>query len=266
MVELAQQRVPPPALIHAVTDVAVEVAVGGTWRGRTASGRRVRARRGAPGRRRFRRARSRSGRQPRRQLLEGPRPVGQRLLLLRRHLAEGAPVAIGDEDRVVAEAVPAARRKRERPRPPAPPRSRNGRPARRGPARRRSRPRRPWSRALAPPSSASMRSMATRKFLAGPRPARREKMPGAPSSAGTTRPESSASAGSPLASVAARALERRVGDEGLARLIRLSETQRRGAHGLDAEGPEQRRDLAHLAGVVARHDQARRRETTGHAA
>ena len=28
MVELAQQRVPPPALIHAVTDVAVEVAVG----------------------------------------------------------------------------------------------------------------------------------------------------------------------------------------------------------------------------------------------
>ena len=41
--------------------------------------------------------------------------MGERLLLLGRHLAEAAPVAVGDEDRVVTEPMLAERRKREGP-------------------------------------------------------------------------------------------------------------------------------------------------------
>ena len=61
-------------------------------------------------------------------------------------------------------------------------------------------------------------------------------------------------------------LERRVRAERVPRLLGLREAERRGTHGLDAERPKQRRNLAGLACVMARHDQARRRETTGHAA
>ena len=46
----------------------------------------------------------------RQQTPDGPRPVAALLLVRRRHLAEGATLAFGDEHRIVAEAVGAARR------------------------------------------------------------------------------------------------------------------------------------------------------------
>ena len=80
-------------------------------------------------------------------------------------------------------------------------------------------------------------------------------MPGAPSSASTHRPESSASAGWPLAIGGGARLEFGIGGEGGAGLFRLGQTQLAGADRLDAVRAEQRLDLAHLAGIVAGDDQ-----------
>ena len=189
--------------------------------------------------------------------------MGQRLFLLRRHFAEGACVAVGDEDRVVTEAMLAARRKRqssidaafdglavtvrpaERERADEIGRRANGLDARAPPTPSRYGPSPRENPSPAPPSGRN-RCRARRR---------------APS---TTRPESSASAGSPLAWAAARALS-------AALAMKVSPVSSGSARpSADAptasmpRGSEQRRNLADLARVMARDDQTRRRETTGH--
>ena len=95
--------------------------------------------------------------------------------------------------------------------------------------------------------------MAARKSLSGPAQ-RAEWMPGSPPSASTTRPESSAKAGLPVAFAAASRLDARVGREGRAGLLRLGETELAGRLRLDAVRREQLAHLAQLAGIVGGDD------------
>ena len=134
----------------------------------------------------------------------------QAVLLVARHLAEGAVVAVGQEHRVVAEAGVAARRPDQRAvdvrlelldmavRPGD---------AERGDELRLAQ-RRPVGAVVAAAWTRSS-AMARAKFLSGPAQ-RAEWMPGAPPSASTARPESSAKAGRPAAFAAASRLDARV--------------------------------------------------------
>ena len=85
--------------------------------------------------------------------------------------------------------------------------------------------------------------MACRKSLSGPAQ-RAEWMPGAPPSASTASPESSANAGRPDAVAAAARLDARVGAKARAGLLRLGKAKLARRHGLDAVGRQQ---LAHFA-------------------
>jgi hypothetical protein len=92
--------------------------------------------------------------------------------------------------------------------------------------------------------------MAKAKSLSGPAQ-RAEKMPGAPSSAATDRPESSARATSPERSAG---LEQGVAGEGALGLVRFGQIH---AGGGDHRvmSVQQGFDLARLAGIVGRRDQ-----------
>ena len=155
----------------------------------------------------------------RHQLAEGVRAVADRVLLGRVHLAEGLLVAGGDEDRIVAEAVRRRAAARRGCRRPGLRTIRCGRRASRARARRRN-GRCGWRRGRAPPARpgpARIARLKSRSPLTSPGPAsgdtlgsasaqRAEKMPGRSPSASTHRPLSSASAGRPERSAAARAL------------------------------------------------------------
>ncbi len=135
---------------------------------------------------------------------EGPAAVADGILLGRRQLRGGAHLALRNEDRVVAETVrPPAWR--STPRRGGPRRRARRRPG--GPARRR---RRSARCGAASGTSPSWSSSSSRFATSSPCPPdhRAENTPGAPPSTSTQMPESSASAGSPVARATARALIR----------------------------------------------------------
>ena len=131
--------------------------------------------------------------------------VADRVLLLRGQLGAGAGLAVRLEDRVVAEAVGAGRGVRAGCRAGGPRRRVRCRRAGRGRRRRRSGRRGAGCRCRRAGRAAGRRLAASSPW----RPAQRaEKMPGAPPSTSTHRPESSATAGRPVAWARACALSR----------------------------------------------------------
>ncbi len=176
----------------------------------------------------------------------------QAVLLDAGHFAEGARMSIGQEHRIVAEAGGAARRPHQR--------SVGARldflemivgP---GDAQRGDEMRLAPLRGVVAPRSCSRRSIrviAAVKSLFGPAQ-RAEKIPGAPSSASTTSPESSAKAGSCAALAAATALIRALAPKAVAGLVGLAEAELAGRYRLDAVRRQQFAHLGELAGIVGR--------------
>ncbi len=81
-------------------------------------------------------------------------------------------------------------------------------------------------------------------------------MPGCAASASTSSPESSASAGRPAALGRGQRLDLGIGRERGAGLLGLGQAQVGRRDHREPERPDQLADLAHLAGVVARDDEA----------
>ena len=156
-----------------------------------------------PDRSRRNRSQSGGGREHRRERAQRVAAVADRVLLLGLISALVRALAVRHEDRVVAEPVGAARRSRRGARAP-PSTTPRGRPAATSAAAQtKCAPRRSSG------TSASWASSRSR-LAASPRAARTSapKTPGIPPSTSTHRPESSATAGSPVAAATARALSR----------------------------------------------------------
>ena len=150
--------------------------------------------------------------------------VADGVLRRRLHLAEGQRSAARQEHRVVAETTLAARGPHRLAIDPAD--KRLGVPVRPGEAQRRDEPRTPVRRCR--PSAACTRAMAAAKSLSGPAQ-RAECTPGAPPSAATQKPESSASAGNAARRRRCQRLDPRVADE--VRRVLLGFGQAEGAGG-----------------------------------
>ena len=100
-------------------------------------------------------------------------------------------------------------------------------------------------------SRRSIRAIATEKSLFGPAQ-RAEKIPGAPSSASTTSPESSAKAGNRAAFAAGDRLDPCIGAKAVAGFVGLAEAKLARRDRLDAVRRQQFAHLGKFAGIVGR--------------